>query len=171
MRSEDWPVDLKPHVYGNFKPDKTSRYYPSKATRLKHKREAREGNANAHLANLRQLWCVLGHERDSLTVHHLKTGPARLERGVGMRATDRWGVPLIWSRHDELERLGSRQEWAYFDAYAINPYSLANALWSNRDSLPRMGLVLVAFQLAATKTLLSRGESKVVPGAWLEHGK
>lgn len=154
MRSEDWPTDLKPQVLANFKTPRVMR--PSAAIRARAKRAQREGNDEAHLAMLRQLWCALGVERP-VDVHHLQGGPARKERGLGMRSPDRWAVPLAHWRHMELHNLGSRNEYAYFmENGGLDPYALAVALWASRGNLVAMSRILVAHQLQGSKALLTR---------------
>ena len=123
-------------------PRTESRYFPSAESRARAKRAARADNSLAHLALVRQLWCCLGHEREGIQVHHLRNGPARKTRGLGMKSTDRWVVPILWTRPEELERLGSRHEFRFFLQDGINPYALASALWINTGDLPRMGRVL-----------------------------
>ena len=72
--------------------------------------------------------------------HHLKF---KNERGVGLRATDRWCVPLTRAEHIEIERLGSRREIEWFQVRGISdPFELANALWFNRGDLETMELIV-----------------------------
>lgn len=154
MRKQDWPQDLNTpnRVLGNFRPDRFADVLKRQpAPPWMKKRERREGNSAAHLALIRQLWCSLGVEREGIEPHHLKGGSARKERGTGMKATDQWAVPLVWFRHDELERMGSRREFGFFMEQGINPYALAIALYANTGDLPRMGRVLVAHQLDADR--------------------
>lgn len=73
--------------------------------------------------------------------HHLKI---KDERGVGMRATDRWALPLTRAEHMDLERLGSRREEAWFAARGIACYQLAEALWAQNHSIEAMYRVLFA---------------------------
>ena len=56
----------------------------------------------------------------------------RAERGVALRATDRWCVPLTREEHNECHKLGSKREEAWFLKQGIAPYELANALWGAR---------------------------------------
>ena len=157
MRKEDWPGQVpQPHVLGNFR--NQNRYFPSAASRARAKRAAREDNSLAHLALVRQLWCCLGHERQNIDCHHLQAGPARQWRGFGMKSPDRWVVPLVRWRHEELHRLGSRHEFEFFMSQGINPYNLAWALWINTGNLATMGRVLVAQQLDGTRRKLQAKE-------------
>jgi hypothetical protein len=56
-----------------------------------------------------------------------------------MRATDRWAVPLLRHEHDELHRISSRLEGAWFAERGIaDVIELANALWTNTGDLERM---------------------------------
>ena len=126
---------LGPRVIGNFKKPKN----PNK-TRIS-PREKWEGNSKAHLALIRQLpSCISG--RRPCDPHHLKI---KDERGTGMRARDRWAVPLSRDEHDHLEAQGSRQEPAWFKSHGIeNPYELANALWRATGDLETMTRIVEA---------------------------
>lgn len=106
--------------------------------------ERREGNSKRHLALIRQLSCCVTGRRGPCDPHHLKEGLAH-ERGIGRKATDRWAVPLCRDKHDEVERIGSRNEWAWFRKHGIeDPLELAAALWRNTGDLERMRRVLEA---------------------------
>lgn len=112
-----------PHIFGNFRSPLAKRVKKSA-------RERREGNDKRHLEVLRKLPCCVTGRVPAGTVHHLKSGPARKERGVGMRATDRWTVPLSWSAHEELERIASIHEEQWFRDRGIHDvHELALALW------------------------------------------
>lgn len=133
----------------NFKEDRFG--HMAAPQKWKSRRQLRVGNSEEHLALVRQLWCTLGTERYRIECHHLKSGPALKERGVGMKATDRWAVPLFYARHWDLENIGSRREFDFFMEHGINPYDLANALWANTGDLVRMSRVLKAHQEQARK--------------------
>lgn len=133
----DWPQQLrKDHVYCNFKPPKRER--------LKKKPRAadkRPGMSEAHLALIRKMPCAVSLKLPA-EAHHLKgTG----ERGMGLRSTDRWAVPLSHDLHMDLERAGSRNEVRWFQERGIeDPHELAVALWNNTGDLGRMIKVLMA---------------------------
>jgi hypothetical protein len=90
----------------------------------------RDGMSPSHLARIRTLPCCLTEEIDGVEVHHLKSGPARRERGLGLKSADWWAVPLHWRTHWRLEKLASTYERGYFAQYAIDPYALARDLWA-----------------------------------------
>jgi hypothetical protein len=100
--------------------------------------ERREGNSKAHLALIRQLPCCLTGKFGPSDPHHLLEGLAH-ERGVGRKATDRWALPVCRAKHDELHRVGSRQEHAWFRKHGIaDPLEFAAALWRVTGDLDRM---------------------------------
>lgn len=104
----------------------------------------REGMSKAHLELIRQLPCCVTGTPARSDPHHLLEGLAH-ERGVARKATDRWAVPLCRAKHDELHRLGSRKEWAWFRDHGIDdPLELAAALWRVSGDLERMRKVLQA---------------------------
>lgn len=126
----DWPGEIRPpKVYGNFKPSKTERE-KAKRTR-KSAQERREGNSDLHLAIMRQCPCVVSLKAPAGEIHHLKQGLASKERGMGMRATDRWGLPLSHDLHMDLESYGSRRETEWFGLHGlVDPDILADSLWN-----------------------------------------
>jgi len=63
---------------------------------------------------------------------------------VGLRATDRWAVPLTREEHEECHRVGSKKEEEWFLARNVDVYSLANCLWQQTGNLIRMMKVLEA---------------------------
>lgn len=106
--------------------------------------ERREGNCKKHLALIRKLPCCVTGKRGPSDPHHLKEGLAH-ERGIGRKATDRWAVPLCRTKHEEVERIGSRNEQAWFQKHGIaDSLELAAALWRNTGDLERMQRVLEA---------------------------
>lgn len=124
---------------GNFKPSMTERMKAKRAET----REEREGNDDAHLAALRKCPCVVTLKVPAGEVHHLKFGTG--ERGMGMRSSDRWGVPMSRVPHEELERAGSRNEPRWFAERGIeNPLDLAAALWKASPDVAMMTKIILA---------------------------
>lgn len=147
-------------IYGNFRKDKYA------ALVVPHKwRNDRErpGMSAAHLALIRKLPCTCCYRIRGNEAHHLKSLAAAKERGVGMKATDRWTVSMCapFGHHHELEQLGSRREVEWFwDNFGINPHALADALWRGTGDLARMGRIMLAHKLVASKELASRKGKK-----------
>lgn len=105
--------------------------------------DKRPGMSEEHLALIRKLPCCVTGVTPAGEAHHLKQGTG--ERGTGMRSSDRWAVPLCHAKHMELERQGSRNEWAWFRAHGISdPLELAAALWANTGDLARMTKIVQA---------------------------
>ena len=130
-------------VIGNFRPSIMER---EKAKREKKSaRQRREGQSEAHRKLIRLLPCCVSGTRPPNDGHHLKSGPAGSERGIGMRATDKWLVPLRRTKHQELEKLSARREMGWFQEHGIEDVvELAAALWRNTGDLERMRKVLAA---------------------------
>jgi hypothetical protein len=123
-------------VVTNFKPPKN----PNAKRELK-ARDKRPGMSPEHLSLIRNLpSCVSG--RKPCDPHHLRL---KDERGVGLRATDRWAIPLTRDEHDHVHTFGSKRETIYFKALGFNPYDLANALWKNTGDLERMEKIVRAY--------------------------
>jgi len=146
-------------VYGNFRPSLEERYAraarkPRQSwTKARDWRAARSGMAPEHLDMVRACTCCLCHVKRGVEAHHLKQGAALAERGVFLRATDRWAVPLCRHHHRDLESVGSRNELAWFARYGVEPISLAVSLWNARGDLSKMGLVIVGHKQLATRVL------------------
>lgn len=135
--------------YANWR--KPEERYASRADKAR-KRAARPGNSLDHLAMVRKLWCSLGQRDDKhqeIHPHHLQGPPTHKFRGLGLRAPDRFVVPLVWWRHEELHGLGSRHEYEYFMDNShgrVDPYALAQGLFSVGCDLRRATMILDAHQ-------------------------
>ncbi len=103
-------------------------------------REKRDGMSHEYLAKLRRLPSCISW-LSPVEAHHLRI---KAERGVGMRATDKWALPLTAEEHRSVHRVGSRREADWFHKRGIDCYGLAAALWSNRQDLQAMYRVLLA---------------------------
>jgi len=127
-------IALPPSI-GNFKPSLRER-----AKKKPTLQEKREGNCEQHAALIRLLPCCVTGQQPAGQIHHLKSGPAAKERGMGMKAPDWWGVPLCEAAHlGGVEKLGSRRELGWFQANGIDdPYELAAALWRASPDFDRM---------------------------------
>lgn len=106
--------------------------------------ERREGNDKQHRKLVALLPCCITGKLPPNDPHHLCSGPAVKERGAGMKATDRWLVPVCREIHDELGRIGTRNEISYFLSHGIDPHELANALWNARGDLAKMTKIVRA---------------------------
>ncbi len=123
---------IPPPGYGepNFRPARSER---ERAKRnRKSAQERREGNCDIHRAYIKTLPCAVCLKKPPSDGHHLKIGEASEYRGIGMRAVDRFLVPLCRFHHDDLESYGSRREYEWWAAYQIiDPVGMANALWDS----------------------------------------
>lgn len=131
----DHPQEIRrEHVYGNFR----QRGRPAKKAS---KRDKRPGMSDKHLECLRKLPCCISMKMPAGEVHHLK---ATGERGMGLRSTDKWGLPMSHEAHMEVERVGSKNELAWFKERGIDAIDLATALWNVSGDLPKMTRVVIA---------------------------
>jgi hypothetical protein len=112
----------------------------------KHKRP---GDSIQHKRWVKSLPCmVTGLPADD--PHHLCHG---MIRGMGLKAEDRWCVPLTRKIHDECHASGNDD--AYFASKGFDARAVASALWAmrddpNKDELARK-LLFKMRQLAALK--------------------
>lgn len=134
-----WPQEIrKARVYGNFKQPRRERL--KKKTRAADKRP---GMSAKHLSYVRQMPCAVCLRMPAGTCHHLKSETG--ERGMGLRSTDKWAVPLCFADHESVERVGSRNELRWFRDNGIeDPHGLALALWGSSGDLPKMVKILMA---------------------------
>lgn len=106
-------------------------------------RSKRDGNDKKHLANLRKLPCCVCGNPPPNTVHHLKVAS---ERGIGLKAPDRYGIPMCLhygdDYHNQVERVGSKNELAWFAERGIDALKLAADLWRARGDLDWMKRIL-----------------------------
>lgn len=142
MTRRDWPQRIdKGHIYGNFRDaDK------AKVAR-KSLQQRREGNCEKHKAMIRQLVCCIPGCKHAPPndPHHLKSGEARGQRGIGMKATDRFCVPLCRRHHDQLENLPSSQEIKWFQDMGLDDaHALADALWRAPRTVSAMTAIVMA---------------------------
>jgi len=143
-------------IYGNFKPKRIERL----KEKHRDKHDDREGNDSNHLAALRKCPCIVTLRVPAGEVHHLKSLGAGKERGVGRRASDRWGVPLSRSPHNAVEAVGSRNELRWFAENGVeDPHDLAAALWAVRPSNGSAKAIKAAME-AMTKTIIAHHASK-----------
>jgi hypothetical protein len=138
----DRPQEIRgPRVLANFRPSLKERSKKHVSAQ-----ERREGNSAKHLACIRQMpcaACLMVNLRND--PHHLKSGPAGNERGVGMKATDKWAVPLCRPCHDSVERVGTHNEVSWFrDRGIAEPHELASALFKASGKLGQMVRILMA---------------------------
>lgn len=127
----------RPKVLGNFRSIVKPKRKNSKW------RDERDGMDEGHLVNIRKLPCVVCLRVPGGEAHHLKHATG--ERGMSVRSTDKWTVPLCRVHHDEVERAGTRNEAKYFAENAgCDPLELATALWSNKGDAGRMTKVVLA---------------------------
>src|SRR5512144_1973932 len=102
--------------------------------------EKREKAEPGYLAKIRKLPCCVCDEPAPSHAHHLKcTG----ERGIGKKSSNRWAVPLCYECHiNGVERVGSREEAAWFRERGILCLDLAAALYANGHRVEAMLNVL-----------------------------
>ena len=87
-------------------------------------RDRRYGMSDAYVLLIKQLPEL--HQRSvSVNSHHLRVYE---ERGVGLKATDKWAIPLTRIEHDQVHTVGAREEVADFTK-GVNAYRLAELLW------------------------------------------
>lgn len=139
----------RPHVLANFRPTKAERSRKHVSAQRR-----REGNDEKYAALLRQCPCVVTLKMPAGQIHHLKGGIARNERGVNMRATDKWGLPLSYEAHIlGVERVASSREHQWFRDHGIeDPYELAAALYSAPRDVASMTRIILAHRAPTNKT-------------------
>jgi hypothetical protein len=108
------------------------------------KTDRKAGMSREYLAKIRKLPCVVCGTYNSIHAHHLRI---KEERGVGMKATDQWAIPLCWEHHlghYGTHSVGSREENKWFLARGIDAIALAQSLWVARDDEETMAGIVAA---------------------------
>lgn len=131
----------KEPVYGNFR-------IRGPKKKKERKADSRHGMSEDHLALIRKLPCCITGRVPAGEAHHLK---ATGERGMGLRSTDRWAVPMAHDSHMEVERAGSRNELGWFKARGIDAIDLATSLWLATGDLPKMTKIVIAHRSGGKK--------------------
>lgn len=155
MDRKDWPQEIRTHVYANFR-----NIDPVTAAKARKPqwRAHRPGNDPKYLDALRSLGCLLGCTDPGVSVqaHHLKSGEAGKQRGVMLRATDQFAVPLCFHHHNEIERLSSAREATFFASRGVSVHLYAKQSWraweTHRD-VGRLEALFVAHQREAIRKL------------------
>lgn len=142
-------------VYGNFR---KSKYDAVNAPRAwKRARDGRPGMSAEHLASVRKLPCMVCGTTKIIHAHHLRSQHVATLRGVGLKAPDRYSVPLCAIHHNDIHSIGSRKERSWvMQLCGIDPYTLSDSLWNVSPCPQKMYRVLLAHQLAASSALLER---------------
>jgi hypothetical protein len=83
-----------------------------------------------HLKRLAGLACLVCGRKPS-HAHHLRFAQAR---GLGLKVSDEFTVPLCAIDHDALHRAGDERKW--WEARGIDPLPVAEALWTASRAAP-----------------------------------
>ncbi|MFM7010620.1 MAG: hypothetical protein ACKO0Z_15045 [Betaproteobacteria bacterium] len=124
-------------------------FKPSPEQRMKSKRQKvnfrdkRPGMSDDHLACIRKLPCCTCLKMPGGQVSHIKDTPDK-ERGMGLKSSDKWAVPQCNDCHiNGVERVGTRNELAWFKTRGVDALSLASALWHSTGDIPKMTRIVI----------------------------
>lgn len=132
-------------VIGNFKTPRNKRGHKQSNMAAE-----RPGMSAEHLANIRRLPCCITLQSSNVQAHHLKSTGAK-ERGIGLRSTDRWAVPLNAEEHIYgVERVGSRNEIKWFADRGVDVLDLAVSLWMARGDFEKMHQIVINHRVLKT---------------------
>lgn len=122
-----------------WRPVSTKPAEKMKVRNTNHRHYKREGNSDLHKKLIKTLPCITCKRPGPSDPSHLKCGPARAERGLGMKATDRRLVPQCRACHDALENTGSKREEEWFAARGVpDVVAVAEALWKASGDIVQM---------------------------------
>lgn len=133
----------KAGAIGNFKPSRKERgHKQSDAV------QRCPGMSNAHCEAVRKCPCTGCLKTPAGEIHHLKQNTKT--RGMGIRSTDRFGVPLCRTHHEEIEMAGTKNEDKKFQTWGIaDVLDLAAGLWAASPDVAKMTKVLMANKRAS----------------------
>ena len=130
-------------VLGNFKTPRGPKKKQPKPHKKKTERarDRRPGMSPLHLKIIVKLPCCVSGITHNIDPHHLRQHTG--ERGMNLRATDKFTVPLYHDLHFySLHKLGSQHEEAWFAERGVNPWDLANALWKASPDFRNMQAIM-----------------------------
>ena len=104
---------------------------PSVTPRFKKPRQ----NSEKHLKLIRQLPSCLTFSPPPNDPHHLRCAGGR---GIGLKAEDRWTVPMTRREHSDCHLVGSKRELEWFAERGIDVTALATELWEASGNLDQM---------------------------------
>ena len=127
---------------GIFKPSQEDKLKARK--RRVNFRDMRPGMSDEHLSCIRKLPCCICLRMPGFDPHHLKDTPDK-ERGMSLRSTDKWTVPMCEQHHIYgVELAGTRNELKWFSDRGVQALSLAKALWGATGDVPKMIKIVLA---------------------------
>lgn len=128
-------------VIGNWKPKRSERIKAKKSPA--DKRKNLPGNSEKHLAALRLCPCAMPgcNKVGKSDPHHIKSSGLR---GMALKSPDRFAIPLCRSCHEDVERIGSKNELAFFEKRGLEALALADALWMVSPDKAAMCRVVLA---------------------------
>lgn len=129
-------------VIGNFKPTKSTQLKNARNHKSAYQRR-QEQDAD-HLDAIKACPCAVCLTTKNIEAHHLKQFIG--ERGMGMRSTHKWTVPLCHNHHiNGVETVSSNREHDWFHSHGIdNPIDLAAALYAASPDLEKMNKIIQA---------------------------
>lgn len=128
----------KAGAIGNFKPPRKERGHKQSKSAAE-----RPGMDPDHLANIRKLPCCITLKPGPNDPHHIKKTGAK-ERGMSIRSTDRWAIPMSRAEHDAVERIGSHNELKWFLDRGVDALELAASLWMARGDFEKMHKIVLS---------------------------
>ena len=121
----------------------TTRFKQKPRGKKPNRASQRYGMSPEHLKLIRQLpSCISGGS--PCDPHHLRFGKAGKERGIGLKATDKWAIPLTRSEHIGVHKVGSKMEAIYFENLGVHAERLAKELWNATGDLDQMVSIVKA---------------------------
>jgi hypothetical protein len=92
--------------------------------------EPRRRRDKSHLRFVAKQPCLIC-ERLPCDAHHLRFAQAR---GLGLKVSDEYTVPLCRGHHREVHRVGNEAQW--WDSAGIDALTIAHRLWTETHPLP-----------------------------------
>ena len=76
-----------------------------------------------HLRFVASRPCLICRTNQDIIAHHIKMANARIckpqSSNIGMKADDRYTLPLCWQHHEQLHAMGEKKFWGSYDVDAV----------------------------------------------------
>ena len=109
-----------------------------------------------HLRFIASLPCVICTTNVDIDAHHIKMPDGRIMKpassNLGMKADDRYTVPLCRKHHEELHAMGEKKFWGcfHYDATLFALFLYSTSIRDDHEEAERM-IIMASYALRALR--------------------